>query len=110
MVNFWSITLAIGARQLVVHDALEMILWLDTSRDSSFTPIHTVASGSLAGAEITTQPAPELKCFDAPSLSTKCPVDSRAISVFRAFQGSCAGSAIAVTFISFPLILVTGPR
>ncbi len=104
MVNFWSITFATGARQLVVHDALDKTLCFDISSVSSLTPIQTVISGSLAGAEIITHPAPALKCFDAPSLSTKFPVDSSAMSTFKSFHGSCEGSVIEVTCISLPFI------
>ena len=37
-------TLAIGARQLVVHDALEMTWCLDASYDSRLMPMASVTS------------------------------------------------------------------
>jgi hypothetical protein len=43
-------TFAIGARQLVVHDALEMMWCFDASYVPSLTPISSVTSCPLAGA------------------------------------------------------------
>ena len=60
---------AIGARQLVVHDAFDMIVSLPVSV-SSLTPKTTVGIFPLAGAEITTFLAPAVICFPAPSSST----------------------------------------
>src|SRR5688572_29992634 len=54
MVNVSWRTFAIGARQLVVHDALEMIVWLAGSYWSSLTPRTSVMSSPLAGAEMMT--------------------------------------------------------
>ena len=51
-------TLAIGARQFVVHDALEMMVWFAASYLSSLTPRTIVKSSSLAGAEMMTFFAP----------------------------------------------------
>src|ERR1043165_63610 len=45
---------AIGARQFVVQDAFEMILWFAGSYLSWLTPITTVMSSFLAGAEMMT--------------------------------------------------------
>jgi hypothetical protein len=42
--------LASGARQFVVHDALEMMWCFDGSYLSSLTPSTTVMSGFFAGA------------------------------------------------------------
>src|SRR5271170_1391655 len=63
------ITLAIGARQLVVHEALETTLSLDGSNFVWFTPTSSVGtfSGSLVGAERTTRLAPALRWFSAPA-------------------------------------------
>ncbi len=47
-------TLAAGARQLVVQEALEMMLCLAGSYLSSFTPSTMVMSSPLAGAEMMT--------------------------------------------------------
>ena len=51
-------TFAIGARQLVVQDALEMIVCLAGSYLSSLTPMTIVMSSFLAGAEMMTFLAP----------------------------------------------------
>src|ERR1700716_2923006 len=51
MPKFSSSTFAIGAAQLVVQDAFEMMLWLRASYLSSLTPITMVMSSPLAGAE-----------------------------------------------------------
>ena len=56
--NRSSSTFAVVARQLVVHDALEMIRWRDGSYVCSFTPSTIVASGSFAGAVMITFLAP----------------------------------------------------
>merc|ERR1719487_858798 len=68
----WMI-LASGPRQLVVHDALEMMssplycVWL--------TPI-TYMGASADGAEMKTALAPPLRWADALSMVVKMPVDS----------------------------------
>ena len=54
--------MAIGATQLVVQEALEMIVWLAASYLSSLTPITIVMSSSLAGAEMITFLAPPAMC------------------------------------------------
>src|SRR6188768_1386810 len=85
-------TLASGARQLVVHDALER-MWCDLgSYLSSLTPSTTEKSGFFAGAVMMTFFAPAARCFAALSRSVKRPVDSKTTSTPRSFQGSCAGS------------------
>src|SRR5580693_1321577 len=58
MPKFSSSTLAIGATQLVVQEALEMISCAAGSYLSSLTPITIVMSSSLAGAEMMTFFAP----------------------------------------------------
>ena len=70
---------------------------------SSFTPRHTVTSGSFAGADIITHFAPASRCFEADALSVNLPVDSRTTSTPRLFHGSFSGSVTARIFISFPL-------
>ena len=67
MPNFWWITFASGARQLVVHDAFEMIWCFAGSYFSSLTPRTTVRSGPLAGAVMTTFFAPAAMCLAASS-------------------------------------------
>ena len=56
-----SRTFASGARQFVVHDAFEMMKCRAGSNWSSLTPMTNVASGSSAGAEMTTRVAPGLE-------------------------------------------------
>src|SRR5262249_31782485 len=58
-------TLATGARQLVVHDALEMMWCSAGLYMSRLMPMHSVTSGFLAGAEITTFLAPPARCLPA---------------------------------------------
>ena len=65
MPKFSSSTFAIGATQLVVQEALEMMLWFAGSYLSSLTPITIVMSSSLAGAEMITFLAPPSMCAAA---------------------------------------------
>ena len=95
-------TLATGARQLVVHEALEMTWCLAGSYRVSFTPKTMVMSSSLAGAEMMTLRAPASRCLPAPVRSVKRPVDSTTTSTPRSFQGRAAGSLLARTLISLP--------
>src|SRR5688572_27244354 len=69
-------TLATGARQFVVHDALDTMWWVLASYLSWFTPITMVMSSFLAGAEMITFFAPAAMCALAFSASVKRPVDS----------------------------------
>ena len=67
-------TLASGARQLVVHEALETMSML-ASYSRWFTPITNIgASGD--GCDTTTFLAPPSKCARACSLAGKRPVHS----------------------------------
>src|SRR5206468_12749551 len=102
-------TLTTGTRQLVVHDALEMMLCLAGSYFSLFTPMQMVMSSSLAGAEITTFLAPAVRCLDALSLSVKRPVLSSTNSTPSSFQGSFSGSLMADTLIGLPLTTRVSP-
>ena len=102
-------TLATGARQLVVHDAFEMIWCFAGSYLSLLTPSTTVMSGFLAGAVITTFFAPAVMCFAALSRSVKMPVDSNTTSTPSAFHGSCAGSFIDRTWNSSPPTVIRSP-
>jgi hypothetical protein len=92
--NASSRTFASGARQFVVQDALEMMV-CEPSYASSFTPMTTVRSGSVAGAEMTTFFAPASRCLLAASRLVNRPVDSTTTSTPRSFQGSSAGSRTA---------------
>src|SRR5881628_3670882 len=102
-------TFTIGTRQLVVHDALEMMVCLAGSYFSLLTPMQIVMSSPLAGAEITTFLAPAVRCFAALSLSVKRPVLSSTNSTPRSFQGSFSGSLMAETLIVFPLTTSASP-
>src|SRR5216117_2372215 len=62
MPNLSSRTLAVVARQLVVHEALLMMRCLAGSYCFSLTPSTTVTSGSLAGAVMMTFLAPAPMC------------------------------------------------
>ena len=61
MPNVSFSTLAIGARQFVVHDAFEITVCAAASKTSSFTPMQIIASASPLGAEMTTRFAPPLE-------------------------------------------------
>ena len=50
----WCRTLTIGAKQFVVQDALDIMLWDLGSYLLSFTPMTIVISSPLAGADIIT--------------------------------------------------------
>src|SRR5579875_3045798 len=81
------------ARQLVVHDALEMMWCFSGAYLSAFTQSTRVISSPLAGAEMMTffAPPPEM-CKPALAASVKRPVDSMTTSAPRSFHGSLAGS------------------
>src|SRR4051794_13349890 len=103
-------TLTTGARQLVVHDALEMTWWLSGSYASSkLTPRATVTSGSVAGAEMMTFLAPASRCLAASSRLVNRPVDSITTSTPRSSHGSAAGSRSASTLTSRPSTVIDPP-
>src|SRR6058998_1124321 len=66
-------TLARGARQFVVQEALDTMLCLAGSYLSWFTPITIVMSSFLAGAEMMTLRAPACRWALAFSASVKSP-------------------------------------
>ncbi len=68
-------TLATGARQFVVHEALLMTLWSAGLYAVWFTPMQTVMSSFLAGAEMITLRAPASRCARALVASVKNPVE-----------------------------------
>src|SRR3954447_10528214 len=95
-------TFATGARQLVVHDALEMTWCASLSYFSKLTPRTTVMSSSDAGAEMMTLVAPASMCFCASARFVKKPVDSTTTSTPRSFHGRLAGSRSASTLRGLP--------
>src|SRR5690606_31808002 len=94
-------TLATGARQLVVHEALEMMaspLYL-----AWFTPYTNIGVASLDGADMITFFAPASMCFCAPSAVRKMPVDSITTSAPTSPHFRLAGSRSAVRRMRLPL-------
>src|ERR1700689_578610 len=104
-----SSTLAIGATQLVVHEALEMIAWAAGSYASSLTPITIVMSSSLAGAEMMTFFAPASMCARAAGPVVNRPVDSITTSTPRSPHGSLAGSRSARILIDWSPTRMVSP-
>ena len=93
-------TLAIGAKQFVVQEALETI----TSDDLIllwFTPITNIGA-SADGAEIATFFAPAWICKLAFSIVVKIPVHSATTSTLHSFHFISRGFLSAVTRIFFP--------
>ena len=88
-------TFASGARQLVVQEALEMTVCFAGSYSPSLTPMTTVTSSFLAGAEMMTFFAPPSTCTLALVASVKMPVDSITTSAPRSPHGNWAGSRSA---------------
>ena len=76
--NSSMMTLTTGAKQLVVHDALETTVCLPPSNVSWLTLYTSVgtSSGLLVGAEIKTRLAPPSRCLEASAKVVKRPVDS----------------------------------
>ncbi|CPM72294.1 Uncharacterised protein [Bordetella pertussis] len=92
-----------GARQLVVHEALEITVCSALST-FWFTPNTMVASTSLPpGAEMMTFLAPPFRCAPAFSLEVKKPVHSSTTSTPSSPHGSSAGLRLASTRILSPL-------
>ena len=72
----------------MVQDAFEMMWWLSGSYWSLLTPMTTVTSSPLAGAEMITFLAPAVRCAEALAASVKMPVDSTTMSAPSSPQGS----------------------
>src|SRR6476659_8649029 len=90
-----SSTLAIGATQFVVQEALDKMWCASGSYASSLTPITIVMSSSLAGAEMMTFFAPASRLALAADPVVNRPVDSITTSTPRSRHGSWAGSRSA---------------
>merc|ERR1719171_2476349 len=84
----WMI-LASGARQLVVHEALEST-GMSGVYFSWLTPITNIGA-SAEGAEMITFLAPPSRCIFAFSITVKMPVDSQMISAPSAPHGTSFG-------------------
>ena len=97
-------TLTIGAKQLVVQEALDTILCCSLSYAPSLTPSTIVKSTLLAGAEMMTLLAPPWRCPAALSPSVKMPVDSTTRSTPISDQGILAGSRSEKTLMLRPSI------
>merc|ERR1711970_144875 len=98
MPNLSFMTLATGARQLVVHEALETT-FMSLVYFSWLTPITNMGA-SAEGAEMTTFLAPPLKWRPAFSMVVKTPVDSTMYSAPADDQGMFSG------FISLKTLMV----
>merc|ERR1719478_771238 len=86
--NFSLITLTIGARPLVVHEAHETTFMVAGSYSSVLTPTTMVGvSASLAGAEMMTFLAPASMWPRHLGVSVKAPVDSQTYSTPTSFHG-----------------------
>ena len=99
MPKFSSMILASGARQLVVHDALETMVSLVYL--SWLTPI-TYMGASADGAEMKTTSAPPFWCAAAFSRVVKMPVDSTTALAPLAPQGMAVGSRSMEMVMGFP--------
>ena len=95
-------TLAIGAKQLVVHEAPEITVSVP-SKISLLVLNTTVFKSPVAGAEITTFLAPASKCNPAFSCEVKKPVHSSTTSTPNSYHGKSAGFLSVVALISCPL-------
>merc|ERR1719171_2954921 len=105
MPNFSLITLTMGARPLVVHEAHDTTA-IEVSYSSSLTPTTRVGvSASLAGAEMMTFLAPPSTCFMQPSVVVNAPVDSQTYSTPVSFHGISVGSRVAESETGRPLIV-----
>src|ERR1035437_951049 len=101
------ITLAIGARQLVVQEAFEMMLWWAAMYLSSFTPSTMVMSSPVAGAEMMTFLTEPRRWALAASALVKKPVDSTTIWAPRLDQSISAGFLMLKTLMDLPLTRIS---
>ena len=107
MVNSSFSAFAIGARQLVVHEALEITVCAAGSYVVWLTPITTVTSSFFAGAEMITFFAPpESTWARALVASVKKPVDSTTTSAPMSAHFRAAGSRSANALISWSPTLI----
>src|SRR5437899_13015596 len=90
MPNLSSRTLAVVARQLVVHEALLLMRCLAGSYCFSLTPSSTLTAGYLARAVMLTFLAPAPMYLLAEAVSLKMRVDSATAPTPSSFRGSAA--------------------
>merc|ERR1719261_607487 len=93
-------TLARGARQLVVHEALERTL-MSAVYAVWLTPMTNIGA-SADGAEMITFFAPPLRCIEAFSFTVKMPVDSQTTLAPVSPHGTSSGLRIAKNLIALP--------
>src|SRR3954465_12085814 len=98
-----SKTLLIGARQLVVQEALEITSCFFGSYFSWLMPKARVKSWPFAGAEMITFFAPAAMCFCASTRLVNRPEHSSTMSQPCCLWGNSEGSRLAVTAIFLPL-------
>ena len=106
--NLSFITLAIGARQFVVQEALEIISCF-SFKALSFTPYTTVMSASLDGAEIITFLTPLFRCPLAFSLLVNNPVHSKTMSTLYWLQEISSGNLLEKKVMGVLLIDIVFP-
>jgi hypothetical protein len=87
-----------------MHDTLEMMVWLPSSR-SLQTRLTSVMSSPAAGA--TTFFAPASRSLAALSRLVETPVDSPRTSTPRSVHGSSAGSRSASALIGLPAATIS---
>merc|ERR1719498_272459 len=92
--------LAKGARQFVVHEALDKTL-ISFVYLSWFTPMTNIGA-SAEGAEMMTFFAPPLRCALALSIVVKIPVDSQTISAPASPHGTSSGLRTAKNLMALP--------
>src|SRR5947209_16742737 len=121
MVPLWILklsctTLVIGARQLVVQEAFEIMWCFAASYLFSFTPRTRVTSSFFAGAVMMTFFTGPRRCFLASSALVNRPVDSITTCAPTDAQSNCAGSFWAKTLMvllstwieSAPAVIMVG--
>mmetsp|Transcript_30147 Transcript_30147/g.64797 ORF Transcript_30147/g.64797 Transcript_30147/m.64797 type:complete len:232 (+) Transcript_30147:783-1478(+) len=104
MPKFSWMTLARGARQLVVHEALETTFMLLSSL-SWLTPMTNIGA-SAEGAEMTTRLAPPLRCSEAFSTVVKMPVDSTTKCACALPHGISSGFRHVNTLTTCPSMVI----
>merc|ERR1719238_153470 len=92
-----------GAKQFVVHEALDKML-ISGVYLSLFTPMTNMGA-SAEGAEMMTFFAPPLRCALALSIVVKIPVDSHTISAPASPHGTSSAFLTAKNLMALPSIV-----